>query len=495
MVEKSYSKKAIRNVIFNTTKNLISKFGGLIFTIILARLLLPELFGIYNLVLSVALITITFTDLGITQTMIRYVSEALGKDKIIEARSYLRYLIKIKSIITLVAMFLIVIFSKIIANQVFNKPILFYPILFSSIYILINSIYGILVSILYSENKLEKIPFAETIFQFSKIILATIAITILSNNYKIQGVFIGMSIALLFSCIYLIVSIIKRNKKLIHGKIIKIKKPKINKYLGYMSIASISLVFFGAIDTIMLGRFVDATYIGIYRAALGLILTVGMLLAISNSLLPIFTQVNKLKLQHAGKKLSRYMLIVAIPATVGMIMLREQIILAVYGIEFIAAAKVIVALSPLIITFILTSLYSNILQAKEDSKSIAKNTIIALIANIIMNSFVILKFANISQELTIIGVGISTVISRTIYLILLKRETNKKIGFKIEKKPIFKSIIASGMMGIFLFNYSNYFELNILSGLFEIIIATIIYFVIMYLLKGITKEDFKLIKK
>ena len=73
------SKIAIKNSSYSLAGTLIYKFGGLIFTILIARLLLPELFGIYALVLSIVTILLTFTNLGINETSLRYISDALGK--------------------------------------------------------------------------------------------------------------------------------------------------------------------------------------------------------------------------------------------------------------------------------------------------------------------------------------------------------------------------------------------------------------------------------
>jgi len=60
--QQNFSKIAIKNSSYFLARNLILKFGGLIFTILIARLLLPELFGIYALILSLVTIFITFTN-------------------------------------------------------------------------------------------------------------------------------------------------------------------------------------------------------------------------------------------------------------------------------------------------------------------------------------------------------------------------------------------------------------------------------------------------
>ena len=57
--------EVIKNSIWNFFMSLIIKTGGLIFTILLARFLFPEKFGIYSLAMSIVMIFLTFADMGI----------------------------------------------------------------------------------------------------------------------------------------------------------------------------------------------------------------------------------------------------------------------------------------------------------------------------------------------------------------------------------------------------------------------------------------------
>ena len=87
-------------LIKNSTWNLISIFGGkvgsFIFTIVLARMLMPELFGLYSLALSTILFFTIFSELGIGTSMLTYVSKSLGKNDPKKAKSYYNYLLKYK---------------------------------------------------------------------------------------------------------------------------------------------------------------------------------------------------------------------------------------------------------------------------------------------------------------------------------------------------------------------------------------------------------------
>ena len=49
--KESLTEETMKNSFYNMTGTIVSRIGGLILTVILARFLLPELFGIYSLVL------------------------------------------------------------------------------------------------------------------------------------------------------------------------------------------------------------------------------------------------------------------------------------------------------------------------------------------------------------------------------------------------------------------------------------------------------------
>ena len=49
-------------------------------------------------------------------------------------------------------------------------------------------------------------------------------------------------------------------------------------------------------------------------------------------------------------------------------------------------------------------------------------------------------------------------------------------------------------MALFLLVFNNYVDMNLWYGLIEIIIGGTIYFGVLFLTKGATKEDWKLVK-
>ncbi len=492
--KENLSEVVIKNTSYELLSNFIGKVAGIIFTVvILARLLGPELFGIYALAFSIAGIILVFADFGVSGATTRYISDALKENRKDKARSYFRYFLKFKSILSLVVVVIFLLLAKTIAVDFYKNPLLFYPIIFACFYIFILSLSRFPNSVLYSMKYLKKFPNAILIGETSKILLSLLAIFILSYNSRVPGVFGAMAISSILVLAYSFFVVVKKDKKIIVGKLAKIEKPELLKFTGIMGVVALSLIFFASIDTLMLGKFVEASYLGYYRAALGLVLSIATLIPLA-LMLPIFTQIKGRRLKRAFAKLSRVILIFSIPATIGMILLARNFVRVVYGAEYLPSVIPLYALSFLILVASLNSLYEPLFPAKERQKTLAKFIIIALVLNILLNYFLIKSFLNFGPEYAILGAGVATLISRVFLLSSLAIKSKSAFGVKIPKNNYLKPLLAGLVMAVFLIIFNYFVNLNLILGIIEVISGAIIYFFVLFLIKGITKEDLKLIK-
>jgi len=488
------SKVALKNSFYSFSAGLIVKLGGLVFTILIARLLLPELFGIYALALSIITIFMIFTDLGINEAFLRYFSEALGRKNKNKARSYFRYLLKIKSLLIFLAIFVLLVLSRFLSYNLYNNPLLFYPLLFSCLFIIAESFRNFIGGIFLATKNLKPIPFLELFHQITKILFSILAILIFSTEFKVAGLFLAFALSGFAHLILLFLISYKKDKTLFRGKTVSIDKKRISRFLKFMGIASLSLVFFLSIDILMLGLFVDAEYIAYYRVALSLVLTIAALSSLSGVLLPIFTQINKERFKRGFRKTFRYIMLIAIPATIGILFIGKYLIFTIYGKEYLLAVSSLYALSLLVITMPLTTLYTIIFESKEKTKILAKSVSISLVINIILNYVLIKYLLQFSQEYVIIGVGIATVISRLIYLGILSFNAKHKLNLTVKGIGLRSPIFATIVMGLGLFLFNHFVDMNLFFGIIEITLGAGIYFSVLILTKGVTIGDWKLIR-
>lgn len=410
-----------------------------------------------------------------------------------QARSYFRFLLKIKVLAVFIVVVIIVVLSKFLSYELYKNPLLFYPLIFACLFLIMDSFWNFFATFFLALKELKITVILNVFLQIFKISFSLLALMLLSDAFKLSGLFMAFFFSGAIVLLITILILFKKDRSLFFGLKSNINRGKVLRFLGFMGITNLSLVFFGSIDTLMLGKFVALEYLGYYRVALTLVLTIATLSSLSGILLPIFTQISGKRFSRGFLKTLRYILIISIPSTAGIIFIAKYLIKAVYGDSYILASSSIYFLSLLILTTPLIGLYSIIFQSKEKPKIVSNAVLISLVVNIIFNIFVIFLFKNNSLFM-IAGVGLATSLSRMLLLGLLVFYAKKEFNFKVEgiglKAPIFATII----MSIFLLAFNYFIDMNLFFGIIEILLGAGIYFGVLILTKGINKEDFELVK-
>ncbi|MEM2956118.1 MAG: flippase [Candidatus Pacearchaeota archaeon] len=490
----SLTKIVLKNSFWNFLTSIITRFGALIFTIIIARILQPELFGLYSLALSVMFLIMTFTDLGINTALVKYLSDAFKKDNK-KAVGYFNYFLRIKLTLTLILFAILLVIAYPLSNYIFNKPSLFFPLLLCAIYMIFYTFVGFYESIFYVIQKVKYVTINEVIYQILRIFLAILGIYLITN--KVVGTIAGLifaSIVALGIIIYFshkyYFSIIEKTSQLS-----KNEKKEIFKFLFYTTIGSITGVFFSYIDIILLGIFVRSEFIGYYKAAFGIVGALTGFISITNVLLPLFVQLKGERLENAFNKIFRYSVILALPITFGLLLIAKPFIIIIYGSSYLQAVIPLYVISFLMVEYTLSPMVSWLFAAKGKPQITAKLLMISTIMNIILNILFILYLIRISETAAVLGVAIATLISRYFYFIILIKKTKKNIGIKIKLNSVVKPLIASIIMFVSLLIFQLLTHFTWPFSIIEIFYAAIVYFIAIIALKGIGKQDLELIKK
>ncbi|GIU68461.1 MAG: polysaccharide biosynthesis protein [Candidatus Pacearchaeota archaeon] len=413
---------AIKNSIFQFSTIFIGKIGSLIFTIIIARLLMPELFGLYNLALATILLFTAISNLGIGETLIRFVSKSLGEKNKKKAKAYLVYFGKIKIFLTFIAILILVFSAKFISETHYQKP-LFLSLIAGSLYILFFEIVTFFGFILQASNDFKGIFHKEIIFQISKIILVPL-IVLFSLKYSLPNEIILFYLILGLTFSYFITAVFMFFVSFKRVNFIKTKKEKLNsrqtkqanRFLSMTAFLILSGMFFSYIDKIMLGRFVSVEFIGYYSAALGLVGALSSLIGFGGVLLPIFSRIKDKKLEQSMKKSIRIVLILGILLFIFTLLFAPLIILIAYGSNYNPSTNILRLLSLLIIILPLIGIYSSYFTSQGKPQIVVKLLILSTLINVILNYFLITSLLEYGGLLATFGAGIATLISQFFYL-------------------------------------------------------------------------------
>jgi len=239
----------IKNSIFQFSTIAVAKFGSLLFTILLARMLMPELFGLYSLALSTIIIFYTFSELGIGETLIRFISKFLGRNKNIKAKSYTIYLAKLKLFFMILFGLILIFSAKFISNTYYQKP-LFLALIAGSLIILFAGISGFLKSLLMASNYFRGIFYQEIIFQLVRLIIIPLLILLalkqlFSSESILFFIILGLSFSYVISSIFLLIFSKNKFKYLTEKeeKISSLEKKKVNRFILPVSATVITTFF------------------------------------------------------------------------------------------------------------------------------------------------------------------------------------------------------------------------------------------------------------
>ena len=407
---------AIKNSMYQFSTSIVGKIGSLLFTIIIARMLLPELFGLYYLALSTIVLFASFSDLGIGQTLVMFISKELAKKRG-NALGYYKYLLRMKIILTVIVSSLLAISAYFIANFYYHKPI-FFALLAGAIYIIAVGLMGFFSSLFQAENNFKPGLIKETIFQILRLIFVPIAILLTLNNSDEKTlflIFISLSIAYFFSLIYLYVKKPSYNGK----ELDKNQKGIVNSSVIMLTAMILSGVFFGYIDSIILGRYVESQYIGFYQAAMALVGSTGALIGFSGVLFPIFSRLKGAQLMRGLRKSTRITFLVSASIAIVAFFISTIVITVVYGQAYLASANILKLLLLLVLIDPLIAIYSAFHISQGRQKFVAKYILLATFLNIVLNIIFIKFLLQYSDYAATFGAASATIISRGIYLWIL----------------------------------------------------------------------------
>jgi len=476
------ARKVLKNSIYNSSGVLIGNIAGIILTIILARLLHPELFGIYHLALAVGFLLLTFTDLGINGTLIRYVSHALGRNDKTLARSYFIYLVKIKLFLSLLTSILIFLLAKPLAIHVFHKPPLFLPLEIIAVFVFLYALLGFTNSAFNAFQEFDYTTIKASVYEVLRLLLIPLFVIL---GYSVWGALVGFCLSILGAFLVLFCFLVKKHAFLLRGEVKRIDSKRILRFLSFLTIGSISGVVFAYVDSIMLGIFMAAEYVGFYRASYNIVIAIAGLASIAGVLFPVFTQLEKADLNNAFQKVFKYSTILSFPCAFGLAFIAEPFVKVIYGVEYLPAVYPLYALSFLIITSS-TNFFGVIFNAKEKPEYPAMVIIVSMVLNVILNYFLILRFG-------MIGAAVATVISRYFNFISLGILSKRVLNISPASSSIYKPLISSLVMVIFLYLIPG--PDTVLIGILEILIAGVVYISVLLLVRGIGREDLRYFKK
>jgi O-antigen/teichoic acid export membrane protein len=290
--------------------------------------------------------------------------------------------------------------------------------------------------------------------------------------FQVLAIFLGFGVAGLaggFVCGLIAGGLV--NFRYLELKLVRFKISHLKNLSGFsfwiFLTASGSLVFSYA-DTVLIGYFMTNADVGIYRTAFQLTsVATFTTLAFQTVLYPKISSWDiQRKTGDIENTLSRafsYSLLLAIPACIGGWILGDRLLFYLYGAPFVEGATALYFLLVVQIVNVFMVLSTMSLNALNRPKDAFNITLIAAVANILLDVVLIPIFG-------IAGAAVATLIAMTLNAVGASILLSRIISVKFENKTIKNILYSAGLMGIFLIAIRFFFPISHVFALISIVI-------------------------
>ncbi|MBA7507591.1 hypothetical protein ES706_06311 [subsurface metagenome] len=244
-------------------------------------------------------------------------------------------------------------------------------------------------------------------------------------------------------------------------------------------------------DRYMIGFFLGAASVGIYSASynMGAMAAVALYIITFATAPTVVKSYDEGKIEDTKNYLSyslKYFLLFAIPSVFGLSILARPLLNSLTTPEFVSPGIFIVPLVASSMIFEgVRAIYGRVVQLSKHTGIFTIASVAAGLTNIGLNIIFIPRFG-------VIGAAIATLISYIMVGFIMYYNSRKYIRFEVDKGFVVKSILASIVMTSAIWAFS---PVGIVKILLAIVIGIIIYFAVLFLLRGFKREELRVISK
>lgn len=480
---------------------------SVIFSILIARMLTPDSYGLLSTTMGIAgLVTLVFT-LGTSYSVTKFISSHLAAGDGDKIRTTISATLSLQFVLAIISGIVCFFISEPLAKNVFCKPELLFPLRIVSVFIVISALSNWILALFQGFHRMEFIAAADVVGIIARLI---IAVALVWKGYGVAGAVIGFiigsavtaAVGTLLSVSSIYPAIPKRQNK---TRI----SPEIRDSLKYgipmMTSAAIVLLY-EVFSIFMLTAFRTINEVSWYTIAFGIINMIMIIpVAMGTSLLPITSGL------HAKKDMSG--ISVVYRTTLKLLTYATNFVVFV----FIATAAPLILIMfgesylPAVIPFLILAAIGFIRPASILSESVSAGMGMPMIntkANLVTACLVIIFNIMLVPTFGIIGAAVATSAAYSCGMCYLIYSVNRLSGTAFPFAYYLKSLSAGAASAILIFLMiklliSLDFSFLPFAGTVSLLLSVsasclagaCIYLVLLSLMSGFSKHDFQLLSE
>ena len=462
---------------------IFSRGAGMIFNILLGRVLGASSYGLYYLGFYVLTIAHQFSMLGLDSGTVRFVPLYKWEGDLKKVKGVLNSAFLISTACGVMVGILLFVFSDFISTRIFHKPDLTVVLKIFSIALPFYVLMTIFAASARGFKVIKYYVGIENIFQpTAKLVIVSIAFLI---GFKMVGAVYGLLISVVIAAFFGFYLLRRLFPEIIYGLRASYELRILLRFCFPMLLIAFVGVLGSRVNVLILGYVGSSSEIGIYNAA-SIFTLLGL---ISNSFRTIFAPIiselhNRAKLIELGrlfKVVTKWSFTLALPMFLVLACFSKNI-MGILGAEFVAGWSVLITLCFFDLVREGTGCVGTILVMSGKQNINLINNVCVLVVSIILNIWLIRIYG-------IIGAAIATGLSVMMIDFVKLIEIYILLGIHPYSKKYFKPLLA-GLIGAIFGVLFIRFNLLWIVGL---IALPIIYFTTLYFL-GFDDEDMVILK-
>lgn len=448
--------------------------------ILVGRLLGPDLYGQYNLVITIPSLVLLFTDLGISTGITKFTASLHNEGNDSRAFRIIRYGVWFRFLVGLLATVLSIVFASYLA-LVINRPdyafyvqIVSLSIVFQVVFTTVNAAFVGLDKSEYNALTTNIQAIAKTVLQVSFVIISV------SLTGVIIGYVGGYAVAAVAGTVLLFYKLMKpargsaKTKTDTHpesqGQILNL----LARYGMPLYLSILLAGFIPLYQKVVLGFFSSNINVGNYSASTNFVALLGVIpVSITTALLPAFSKLSSSSnpdvVNAFFKRANKYTCLLIVPTAALLLLFSNQVVGIVYGSAYSSAGlflafSVLVYFLAAIGSLSLTSLFNGLGQTRLTLKVALVNLIVVIALSPLL-----------AQPYGVVGVVLANLaggIASTLYAAYIGIH---KLNVQFEATPTAKIYLAgfiASLLPLLLLHYmwNHYAEVFIIGALLYLII-------------------------
>lgn len=473
------STKVAYNTIIQAAGKIISTILALFAIAVITRYLGQAGFGQFTIATTFVSLFAIIADLGLTLVTVQMISRpGIDKNKILNNLFTLR----------LISAFILLGLAPLVVMFFPYEPIVKLAVLLTIFSFLFVALNQILVGLFQRELRMDKVSIAEIT---SRIFLLISVIVVAKANYGLMGI-VGANV--LAAAINFILHFIF-SRPYVRMRLefdFTLWREIFRKSWPLAITIALNLIYLRA-DTLILSLFKSEAEVGLYGAAYKVIdVLTAIPFMFAGLVLPILTaswvEKNREYFKKVLLKSFDLMAILAIPVAVGAQFTSREIMSVVAGADFAASGIILQILIVAVVFIFLACIFSHAIIALDKQKKLIGAYLFVSLTSLALYFIFIPRYSYY-------GAAAVTIYSELAIAIFAIYYVWKYSGILPDWLVAIKSLAASLAMGAALYSLPrSFYELK--GGIFLVLgVGAAVYFIILYLLRGLTKEDLRILSK